>query len=143
MASPRRASNARPARRAPRRRATGSFEIDSQTGANISNVAGDQINITHRPARLRPVSGFAKALLVLGVAAFLTGFGLFGYVVVRFIVTIFASFDDDTPDPPDLSFMLPWLPAGAGLAFVGIVLIASSGLSYGLRRGHSDDAQED
>lgn len=75
------------------------------------------------PARLGTGS-----LFVIGTGAFLgfTGFAMAGYVILRFMTAVFATFQSRArvPRPPDLSDipLVPFLPLGFGLLFAGVVI---------------------
>lgn len=93
------------------------------------------------PTGLNRARGFARFLLVLGILVALAGFGLFGYPIVRGFVaaqdtiTAHSACDQQyslgTPENFNCHFnvnsgmsfeITPWIPAGAGLMFVGMVL---------------------
>jgi len=69
----------------------------------------------------------AKNLIRLGCLLFLAGMGLFGYFVISYNTQLFDAFEDASLEsgPPELLSPMPWLPAGAGSAFLGIVLVVA------------------
>ena len=72
---------------------------------------------------------------ISGMFTFLTGFAIFGYMVISFLGVLFMSFND--PQPPDLS-SIPFhlLPVAVGLMFVGFVIFfigVATGLIAGVR----------
>lgn len=70
----------------------------------------------------------------VGVVAFFAGFGLFGYVVISFLMLIFTSLGSNDASSPDFSgvpFQL--LPVGLGLCFVGIVIAVVGGFKSARR----------
>jgi hypothetical protein len=63
-----------------------------------------------------------RVLQVLGLATFVTGFAMFGYVVVSFITAGFSAVSENSePDLTNIPFV-PYLPLGFGLAATGIVI---------------------
>jgi Inner membrane component of T3SS, cytoplasmic domain len=81
--------------------------------------------IIHEGFKLRTkMRSSAKNCIRLGCLVFLVGFALFGYFVIRWNNEIFDAVTDPNAQPPsDLPSPLPWLPLGAGLSFVGLVLV--------------------
>jgi hypothetical protein len=67
----------------------------------------------------------------------MVGFGLFGYAVVSFMMAIFSEMSrefvpGEVPTMDVAAIMLPWLPVGIGLMFVGGV-VANIGMVVGRR----------
>ncbi|HEY7737328.1 MAG TPA: hypothetical protein VH813_11085 [Candidatus Limnocylindrales bacterium] len=92
----------------------------------INNVAGDQVNLFDAGGILaiQATGGIAKVFVMLGLVLTYIGAAMFFFVVVSFIVTIWGSMG--SAGEPDMSFVtgivVPWLPLGIGLAFVGGVI---------------------
>jgi hypothetical protein len=70
-------------------------------------------------------------VLAVGGFFFFMGFALFGYVVIEFMTTVFASFQNPSDTPPDLSGIpfTPFVPFGLGLMFIGIVILSLTALT--------------
>jgi hypothetical protein len=74
-------------------------------------------------------------LAILGLLTFFTGFGIFGYVVLSFMLQIFSALSSPSSAAPDLSAVpFQLIPIGVGLAFVGILLASLAGVNL-LRKG--------
>jgi hypothetical protein len=73
---------------------------------------------------IQATHGLPKFFVLLGLLITYAGAAMFGYVVVSFIVTIWSSMGSS--EPPDMSGMadlvVPWLPLGIGLVFVGGII---------------------
>ena len=106
-------------------------------GEHLNLVGRDQINLFDGGGimAIQATGGIAKLFVVLGLLLAYAGMAMFGYVVVSFIVTIWSSMG--TSEPPDMSgvteIVVPWLPLGIGLAFVGSA-VASIALAVGRPR---------
>jgi hypothetical protein len=83
--------------------------------------------IIHEGFKLRTkMRTSAKSCIRVGCLLFLAGVALFGYFVITWNNKIFDAVNDPSAKPPtDLPSPLPWLPLGAGLAFAGLVLVAT------------------
>ena len=79
-----------------------------------------------------------SAFWVSGVFTILAGFGIFGYIVIRFLDTVFNALVVSNPRAVDLaSIPFNLLPVGAGLMFVGFIIFAlgvATGIFKGIRR---------
>jgi hypothetical protein len=122
----------------PRRARDYRVGFDGEYHADEMNLVGrDQINLYDAGGILaiQQTGGIAKLFVILGLLAAYAGMAMFGYVVVSFIVTIWSSMGSS--DMPDMSsvadLVVPWLPVGIGLAFVGSV-VASIALALGRPR---------
>ena len=90
---------------------------------NISFGGSSPVDVVAR------ASGGMKALLVIGLTLTFAGFVAFGSFVVRFILSIFTALASADPyATPDIPNPLPWLPLGIGLAVLGMIITAMSGL---------------
>jgi hypothetical protein len=112
--------------------------IEDQYAGHITNVAGDQHNTFDAAGltALRDTHGAARLVLLVGLLMTYAGIGMFGFVVVSFIVTIWSSMGSF--EQPDMSIVealvIPWMPLGIGLAFVGGI-VANLAAIFG-RSGH-------
>jgi hypothetical protein len=90
------------------------------------DVAGRDL-VIHEGLTLRTkMRSSARNLIRLGAAALLSGFGLFGYFIIAWNNEIFSVVTSPTTwPPPGLPSPWPWLPLGAGLMFVGLVLVGT------------------
>jgi hypothetical protein len=119
-----------------RRRGRGNW-IDGQYAGQITNVAGDQHNTFDAGGltALRETHGAARLFLLVGLLLAYGGMAMFGYVVVSFLITIWSAMGD--PEPPDMSgiaeIVVPWLPLGIGLVFVGAI-VANLAAIFGTRK---------
>lgn len=119
-------------------RSSGDRRFDGdQYAYRIDNIGGDQVNIFNAGGihAIQATGGVAKLFVILGLLVSYAGAAMFLYVVVSFIVTIWGTMG--SPEPPDMSaiseLVVPWLPVGIGLAFVGGV-IGSIALAVGRPR---------
>lgn len=104
---------------------------------------GDNIDMIYDPTGLSDVSGFPRFLMVLGIFIGLAGFALFAYPIVLAIASVgnvtdpFAACSElergsqawidcnnaNFGNFGNLGFeVVPWIPLGAGLFFLGMVL---------------------
>jgi hypothetical protein len=84
---------------------------------------------------IQATGGLAKLFVIIGLLLSYVGAGMFFFVVVTFITTIWSSMG--ASEPPDMSsvtsVVVPWLPLGVGFLFVGGV-IGSIALALGKPR---------
>ena len=119
-----------------RRRRRGNW-INDQYAGQITNVAGDQFNTFDAGGltALRETQGLARILLLVGLLLAYAGMAMFGYVVISFLITIWSAMG--STEPPDMSgvadLVVPWLPLGVGLVFVGGI-VANLAVIFGRRR---------
>jgi hypothetical protein len=103
----------------------------------IHNIGGDQVNIFDAGGihAIQATSGIPKLFVILGLIVSYVGAAMFFFVVVSFIVTIWSSMGSS--EQPDMSgiadLVVPWLPLGIGLAFVGSA-VGSIALAVGRPR---------
>jgi len=102
---------------------------------------GDYYKVSFDPTGLDDVSGFPRFLTVVGILVALAGFAFFAYPIVMGVIAGFDAsaahalcdqqFQPATQESFDCHFnvnsgiafqVTPWLPIGAGLMFVGMVL---------------------
>jgi len=89
------------------------------------HVAGRDLHV-HEGFTLRSkMRRSAKRCIRLGVVLLLAGMGLVGYFVVTYNSRIFDAINSDSDEFPDTLDPVPWLPAGFGASFVGIVLVVA------------------
>jgi hypothetical protein len=70
--------------------------------------------------------GSAKSCIRLGAILSLAGFGVWLYFLIKWNSELFDVVQDPNIErDPDLPDPLPWLPLGAGMMFVGVVLIVT------------------
>jgi hypothetical protein len=119
-------------------RSSGDRRFDGdQYAYRIDNIGGDQVNIFDAGGihAIQATGGIAKFFVILGLLISYIGAAMFFFVVVSFIVTIWSSMGSS--EQPDMSgiadLVVPWLPLGIGLAFVGGV-IGSIALAVGRPR---------
>lgn len=80
----------------------------------------------------------ARVFVVIGTLITVVGFGIFGYFVLTFIVTVFGFLFAGGTEPPDFSSLfanvpLHWLPIGIGVGFAGMVVTVLGNLIGGER----------
>jgi hypothetical protein len=132
---------------------TDNSRVDTGGGAHVGGdviahnfVGGHNINVDLGPRYTLRRTG--RILLVLGWLMNFAGFALFGYPVLRFILTIATavteSSNSDEPHPPDLSQVafVPYLPLGFGLLVCGM-FVASSGALFVRRSRRAGTADHD
>lgn len=114
-----------------------SFHIDRQQAGQITNIGRDQINVNGDSFlyALQRTHGFGRVLAFVGGAVALVGMGMFGFAVVSFIVAVITEMSREfqpgqMPTLDIAAIMLPWLPVGIGLAFLGSV-VANLGIMVG------------
>lgn len=66
-------------------------------------------------------TGASRVLLIIGLLLGLTGFAMFAFAGVDFIVQGFQGTQAGNLDPPDTSRVAFWMPVGFGFALVGTV----------------------
>jgi hypothetical protein len=123
-----------------RSRRRGGFHIGGQHAGHITNVGRDQINVHDMSGwfAVQQTHGIGRFLAVVGMLVAMAGVGFFGYAVVSFMIEIFAMMSQEfgpgeMPTMDVAAIMLPWLPLGIGLAFVGGV-VTNIGTVVGRRR---------
>jgi hypothetical protein len=122
----------------PRRSDDCRTDFNGDYRADRMYIAGrDQINVFDAGgiAAIQATGGIAKLFVILGLLITYAGAAMFGFVVVSFIVTIWSSMgSSDMPDMSSVSkLVVPWLPLGIGLVFVGSI-VASIALAVGRPR---------
>lgn len=122
-----------------RSRRRSGFHIGHQRAGQINNVGRDQINLHDGSGwyAFQQTHGIGRFLAVVGGLGAMVGFGLFGYAVVSFMMAIFSEMSREfvpgqMPTMDVAAIMLPWLPVGIGLMFVGGV-VANIGMMVGRR----------
>lgn len=120
-----------------RSRRDGGVHYDGDYDADRMYFAARDINLfdTGGIGAIQATGGIAKLFVIAGLLITYVGAGMFFFVVVSFMVTIWSSFGSN--EPPDMSsvssVVVPWLPLGIGLAFVGSV-VGSIALALGKPR---------
>ena len=114
-----------------------SFHIDRQQAGQITNVGRDQINVNGDSwwYAFQRTHGVGRVLALVGGAVALVGMGMFGFAVVSFMVAVITEMSREfepgqMPTFDVASIMLPWLPVGIGLVFLGSV-VANVGIMVG------------
>ena len=123
----------------PRRQQDYRVDFGGDYQAEHMNLVGrDQINVFDAGGifAIQATGGIAKVFVIIGLLLAYAGMAMFGYVVVSFMVTIWGSMG--STEQPDMSaiagIVVPWLPLGIGLAFVGSI-VANIALAVGKPRG--------
>ncbi|MFE1288203.1 FHA domain-containing protein [Streptomyces sp. NPDC058751] len=111
------------------------FDIGEQQADRLSNVAGDQYNYVQQAQResffkeIAATRTRARHLIMLGFLFYLVGGGIFGWVIIRFIIRTNDDISSGTSDfgssPELLGPKVAGVPAGAvgfAMAAVGTVL---------------------
>jgi hypothetical protein len=121
------------------RRRRGRVHFDGDYDAQQMYLAGRDINLYDLGGigAIQATGGIAKLFVMAGLLLSYVGAAMFFYVVVSFIVTIWSSMGSS--EPPDMSgvadLVVPWLPIGIGLVFIGSV-IGSIALAIGKPRSY-------
>jgi hypothetical protein len=127
------------ARSMARRTRRGDVHFDGDYDADRMYLAGRDINLYDLGGigAIQATGGIPKLFVIAGLVLSYVGAAMFFYVVVSFIVTIWSSMGSS--EPPDMTgvadIVVPWLPVGVGLAFVGGV-IGSIALAVGKPRSY-------
>jgi FHA domain len=109
----------------------GRYDIGRQQAGEIYNVGGDYNRHQYYQLKIAPMRRRARILLRLGVALFLTGFGVYGYAVFRGVLNVFGLIGEplDPSTPPDFGGVfepvIRYTPIGLALLFAGLVLIVT------------------
>jgi hypothetical protein len=121
----------------PRSRRDREVHYDGDYDADQMYFAARDINLydTGGIGAIQATGGLAKLFVIIGLLLSYVGAGMFFFVVVTFITTIWSSMG--ASEPPDMSsvtsVVVPWLPLGVGFLFVGGV-IGSIALALGKPR---------
>jgi len=116
------------------RRSRRGVHFDGEYRADDMYLAGRDINLYDLGGMgaIQATGGIAKLFVLLGLILSYVGAAMFFYVVVSFIVTIWSSMgSSEQPDMLGIAdIVVPWLPLGIGLLFVGGV-VGSIALAVG------------
>lgn len=105
--------------------------VDSQRADEIYNIGRDYNRNQYYRLEIAPMRRRARILLQLGTALFLTGFGVYGYAVLRGVLNVFGLIGEpvDPSTPPDFGGVfepvIRYTPIGLALLFAGLVLIVT------------------
>lgn len=115
------------------------FHIGQQRAGSITNVGRDQINVHDQSGwyAFQQTHGLGRALAVVGTLVAVTGFAMFGYAIVSFMVAGIEEMSQEfgpgrMPTMDIAAIVLPWFPVGFGLMIVGGV-VGNIGMMVGRR----------
>ncbi|MET9505440.1 FHA domain-containing protein [Streptomyces sp. NPDC006622] len=106
------------------------FDIGAQQADRLSNVAGDQYNYVQQAQResfFREIAATrtkARHLIMLGFVLFLVGGGIYGWVIIRFIVSTNDSITSQSSNFASSSELLGPKVAGVPVGAVGFAMAA-------------------